>query len=688
MNLAISFAPVVPSWLIAGLSSIGVAILVFAAFRRVRGIWLRALAAAALALALLNPAVLVEDREPLPTVVAVVVDESASQSFGDRATTTAAMADALAERLGALDGIEPRIINAAQGEGADGTELFAALDAGLADVPPDRLGAAILLTDGQVHDVPDGASALGDAPLHALISGSPDELDRRLVVDAAPRFGIVGEEQTITFRVVDEGTETGAAVPVRVLLDGESAAVLSAAPGEAQRYTFDVPHGGDTVVELEAEALAGEITTANNRAVVQLTGVRETLRVLLVSGEPNAGERTWRNLLTSDPAVDLVHFTILRPPEKQDATSDDELSLIVFPIRELFVEKIDEFDLIIFDRYQDRGVMPSTYFDNIARFVAAGGGLLIAAGPDDLGPASIYNTSLADILPARPTGEAVETPFYPRVTESGARHPVTRDLPGGDSDPPAWARWFRVMTAADATGDVVMDGADGLPLLVLGREGEGRVAMLLSDQAWLWARGYEGGGPYVDLLRRLSHWLMQEPDLEEEALRLSAEEGMLIIERQTMGDMVGPVTLRAPDGATRTVTLAESSPGIWQASAPAAEIGLWQAAEGDLVAAANVGPENPRELLDVRSTAELLEPVIEATGGAVRRMSDPAGAVDVPRLRQVSAVGAAAGAGWLGIRMTEASTLLGIDRLPLFASFLGLAVLLGLVTLAWYREGR
>jgi hypothetical protein len=239
--------------------------------------------------------------------------------------------------------------------------------------------------------------------------------------------------------------------------------------------------------------------------------------VLLVSGEPHAGERAWRNLLKSDAAVDLVHFTILRPPEKQDGTPISELSLIAFPTRELFVEKIDEFDLIIFDRYQNRGVLPVLYYDYIARYVEEGGALLVAAGPELAGAESIAETPLAPALPALPTGDVTLSGYYPRLSDDGRRHPVTRDLPGGGIEPPGWGRWFRTVGVRDTTGDEVMRGADGQPLLVLNRYGEGRVAMLLSDHGWLWARGFEGGGPHVALYRRIAHWLMQEPSLEEEA---------------------------------------------------------------------------------------------------------------------------------------------------------------------------
>ena len=372
---------------------------------------------------------------------------------------------------------------------------------------------------------------------------------------AAPRFGIVGQSQTVTYQVEDQGAkERTASVTVR--RDGDVVETRTVQVGTPQRVDIPIPHGGQNIVEIEAAPLPGELTTVNNRAVVTIDGVRDKLRVLLVSGEPHAGERTWRNLLKSDASVDLVHFTILRPPEKQDGTPINELSLIAFPTRELFQQKIGEFQLIIFDRYARQGVLPLIYFDNITRFVRDGGAVLVAAGPDYASQTSIWRTPLDAILPAEPTGNVTERGFHARLTELGKRHPVTRDLEGSDSNPPHWSQWFRLVDTRKPTGTAVMEGPDNKPLLVLGREGEGRVALLLSDHIWLWARGFEGGGPHLDLLRRLSHWLMKEPDLEEEALRLVVRGHELLIRRQTMADDVAAVTLTSPSGATSTLKLA------------------------------------------------------------------------------------------------------------------------------------
>ncbi len=435
MTWSVSFAPLLPVWLIATLGGLAALLLLLGLARRVRGAWLRAAALAALVLALLNPVILREDRQPLPTVVAVVTDKSASQSLDGRDKTTDDARAALLKRLADFHGLDVRTIDAGGPDGGgvpvDGTKLFGPLGANLADVPPERLGAVIMLTDGEVHDIPAVKdSPTGGAPLHVLLSGHDNERDRRIVIDSAPRFAIVNETQTIKFRVLDDGVPPGKDGPVRVTVtrDGNPLSSELVTPGQPAELTVDIAHAGPNILEFEAAPLDGELTPVNNRAVADIEGIRENLRVLLVSGEPHAGERTWRNLLKSDAAVDLVHFTILRPPEKQDGTPINQLSLIAFPTRELFSEKIDQFDLIVFDRYQHRGVLPILYFDNIARYVRNGGALLVASGPDYANDGSLYQTPLSPVLPAAPTGHITEEPYHAVVTNLGERHPVTRDL--------------------------------------------------------------------------------------------------------------------------------------------------------------------------------------------------------------------------------------------------------------------
>jgi hypothetical protein len=689
-QLHISFSPFLPWPLVIGFAMVALGLTVLGLYTRARGSSLRALGLFLLLTAMMGPALVQEERNPLKTVVAVIIDKSGSQSIGERPEQTDKARSELEKKLNALGNVEARIMESGQSDSeAEGTRLFSALNAGIADVPPERIGGVFLITDGEVDDIPKDPGALGfKAPLHALITGHEGERDRRIELLDAPRFGIVGKEQMIELKV-DDTADNGDPVVLNVRRDGNPVATMAAVPGERIRVPVKIEHGGPTVIELEVEALPDELTGINNKAVLTIEGVRDKLKVLLVSGEPHAGERMWRNLLKSDPNVDLVHFTILRPPDKQDGTPINELSLIAFPTSDLFGRKIKEFDLIVFDRYSNQSVLPLIYFDNIVRYVREGGALLLAAGPDFARPEGLYYSPLGRIAPARPDGSLTEHAFRAAITEDGAKHPVTRGLPGAAETPPSWSEWFRQINAEVTRGTSILSGAAGKPLLVLSREGKGRVALLLTDQMWLWARGFEGGGPHLDLLRRLAHWLMKEPELEEEALRANVRGRNVVIERQSLKGESPPVTVTAPSGATESITLQVAEPGISRATVNGQELGLYRLSDGNLVALVSVGPENPREFQQVVSTPEKLRSVAEATGGTVRRIGNGKnGDVILPRIIAIGDSPVYGGAGYAAIKRSGASELKGVNMVPLAVGFLGLAALLGSVLSAWVFEAQ
>jgi hypothetical protein len=706
MNWSIEFAPLVPVPLLWAAGAVALLLVAVLIFRKSRGAVWRGLALAALLAALLNPTLREEERESLANIALVVVDESTSQQLDKRPEQKAAIRADLEARLGKIKNLEVKWISAAKDEGAtgQGTQLFAALNQALTNTAPDRLAGVILVTDGQVHDVPKAASALGfEAPVHTLLTGTPNEFDRRIETLQAPRYGLVGQSREIEIAVRQTGKSISAGGPVtlKVRREGRSDEVRTAVIDQPVKIEMPIPHAGTNILEVELETAPGELTPANNRVVIVTEGVRENLRVLLVSGEPHAGERTWRNLLKSDAAVDLVHFTILRPPEKQDGTPINQLSLIAFPTKELFSDKIRDFDLIIFDRYEHRGILQLAYYDNIARYVEGhGGAVLVAAGDDYAGMTSLYRTPLSPILPAAPTGRVLEEPFRAKITEDGFRHPVTQGLVGSNSlgpDRPAtWGHWFRQAEVRPDRGRVVMQGAENQPLLVLDRKGKGRVALLTSDHAWLWARGYEGGGPHTDLLRRLSHWLMKEPDLEEERLVATARGLRLTVERRTLEDTVAPVTMSAPGGERSEVQLEKERPGVWKATIDVKLPGLYKAEtqgpSGMLTAVAHAGVEDPREMSEVVATDAKLKPLVEGTGGGTfwtRTDATTAGAdVSLPRVSLMSGARVLAGSGWMGLRDREAFVTKGVKLTPMFTGLFALAALLALMAMAWWREGR
>ena len=660
-----------------------------AIWRGLKGWPLRLLAGAVLVTALANPALQQEEREALSDIVLLVIDESASQRISDRPDQIAQAIETLEREVANL-GMDLRQTRVGDATDNQGTLLMAGLNELVAEVPRARIAGAILLSDGQLHDA--GLAPDLPAPIHALLTGRAQDWDRRLLIENAPAFAILDEEVILRIRVEDQGavppSEQGGMTELVISLDGDPPTRVMVPIGRTLDVPLTLTHAGMNVIQFTLPQADGELTDRNNSAVVQINGVRDRLSVLLVSGQPHTGQRTWRNLLKSDASVDLVHFTILRPPEKQDGVPVTELSLIAFPTRELFMESADDFDLIIFDRYQRRGILPMVYLDNIRRYVEDGGALLLAAGPDFASADSLFRSPLAEILPGRPTARVIEEAFLPEISELGQRHPVTTGLEAthtplvGSDDP--WGRWFRqIEVLATPDSETVMTGSNGAPLLMVNRVGEGRVALLASDHAWLWDRGFEGGGPQLEMLRRLAHWMMGEPDLEEEALRAAADGQTMFITRQSLADTVGDLTITGPDGAVVVVPFEQTGPGRFTAEFTGAEQGLYRLREGDQEAVVALGPAAPREFEQTVASATALTPAVAQREGGVMRLED-----GLPDLRLVGEGRNAAGRGWIGLTPRDAYLTADVTVMPLVASWMYLLLAALLMIGAWLREGR
>ncbi len=679
MTQFIVFDPLIPWPALAAVAAVMILGVGLALWRGLSGWALRFLAGVVLLGALAGPAVQQEDRNPLTDIVVLLEDKSASQSLSDRRTQTEEAATALISAIAARKNTELRRVIVPDGDGDSGTALMTALNDTLAEQPRARIAGIIALSDGQVHDITRAPDL--PAPMHLLLSGRQPDWDRRLIVRNAPAFAIIGEPVTLTLRIEDSGAvpQGEAFAPLDISVDGAPPQTFKVPIGESIDLPVTLPHSGRNVIQFSVPMAEGELTNRNNTALIQINGVRDRLRVLLVSGEPHAGGRTWRNLLKSDSSVDLVHFTILRPPEKQDGVPVGELSLIAFPTRELFLEKINDFDLIIFDRYKRRGILPAIYLDNVANYVEQGGAVLVAAGPDFAGADSIYRSPLARILPAQPSARVYDEGFTPTVTDLGKRHPVSADLPdAGD-----WGRWLRQIDVAPQSGDVLMTGVDERPLLVLDRVGEGRVALLASDHAWLWSRGYEGGGPQLELLRRLAHWMMKEPELEEDALWAEATGQTMRIIRRTLEDSAAPVIVTPPDGPDIELPLIEVAPGRFEAQYDGPTIGLYRLNDGSHEAVIGLGPAAPREFEQTISTGSILEPVIASLRGGILRLED-----GIPRVRTIREGRPASGRGWIGITPRGAYETRDVTQTSILPAWLVLLLASALIVGAWLREGQ
>ncbi|MEZ5939499.1 MAG: hypothetical protein R3C52_14970 [Hyphomonadaceae bacterium] len=678
----LAFDPLIPWLALAGLG--GVALVLWAVYL-VRGgrAWVfRALALSILALALSNPQWVREQREPLKDIVAVVVDRSESMSFRGRTQTAEAALAQVRDTLEADDTVELRV--AETDPEADGTDIYTALQSALSDAPRDRVGGAILITDGRVHDLPQNPNdAEGLGPIQSLIVGGENEIDRRIEIQSAPSFGIVENEVELRIRVDDPTAQN---VNVDVSVNGEQHTIRRVETGKPQTVSVRVDRRGDNLIVLQVPEIPNELTLANNLASVNISGVQDRLRVLLVTGQPHAGARVWRDLLKSDPAVDLVHFTILRPPQKSgnDPTPDDQMALISFPRDQLFREKLDEFDLVIFDQELRYGVLETQYLDRVARYVERGGALLVASGPPSIDGALLYQSPIGSVLPGVATGEVVNKRFTPQLTDLGRRHSVTANLP----ESPKWGPWMRYMRLERGEGEALLQTPDGAPLLLLKRINKGRVAAVMSDQIWLWARGYEGGGPYAELIRRTAHWLMKEPELEEEFLNLTTPSSNTVeAELRTLSDTPEKVKIFAPDGQAVEPEWRLIGPGHYRATATTGALGLYKAEAGPLSAVAVRGPAHPREYVDLRATGDLLQPIATATLGGVFHLGAD-GSPKLPEIRRVGERGNAAGNNWMGLRHRNAYAVRSTQSIRLLPEIVGMLLAVAFMMLAWRREGR
>lgn len=614
-----------------------------------------------------NPQQVFEKTEPVPKTVIVVRDTTDSMSLGTRADQADAAIQTVRDQIAKNPAITPVYIDAPETANGE-SNLIAAIDQATGNIPTGQRGGVIMVTDGLIHDLPATVPTRDTyGPVQVLLAGMRADHDARLNLVDAPAFGLVGQTITVRVKLSLDGDMPRGPLPLNIIAGTDTVIDTTITPDVVTTLTLPVTNAGENIYLLKVPAQNGELTTVNNQIPLRVQGIRDRLKVLLVSAEPYIGGRMWRNLLTSDPGIDLVHFTILRSPTSLDPTPTSQLALIPFPFEDLFDKKLDQFDLVILDRYRANMIMPNRYLDNIAAYVKNGGGLLDVSGTAFAGADSVTKTALGDVLPNQPTGQIITNPYIPVVTALGKIHPVTSAI-GAMPDP--WAQWNLQVMTTSTRGDVLMTGANGAPLLTTAHADKGRVAQLGSDQIWLWSRGYKGGGPYIDLLRPLIHWLLKEPSLEEEALTSRPTTDGIVIERRTIGTDTPTLNLTAPDGQITQLPLTQTSPGLYTATFPNPKPGIYTVASGPLhhtFAAGGLNiPEWRQVVTDSKAIAKQL---VSPTGGRVIRLEDhPRPTITLPK--------------------TPAAHVTGVEQKPLFPPYIWLFILGMLVIATWWVEGR
>ena len=653
-------------------------IVIFIGFKlKAPGNIFRAMLLCLIILSISNPTIISENRENIPDTVAVVLDLSPSQDINNRKDIAQKTYNNIKNELEKINNLDVRLktIN-----GERGSKIFEPLNSMIGDVPAERLAGAIIITDGQISDSPTLLDNFNfKSPINVLLTGNKEEKDRRLIIESSPRFGIVGEEINIDIKVEDISASSPNAL-VSINMNDEIEQSRSIPIGEIVTITMPLERAGITSLNIEVEAGKEELTLQNNKAVVEINAIRERLKVMLVSGEPNMGLRSWRNLLNSDPSVDLIHFTILRPPNKQDLTPVGELSLIPFPSRELFQANLNDFDLIIFDQYHLRGILPQFYLKNVVEYVVNGGALLDASGPSYAGPYSLSLSPLQNILPTEPTGDVVLQEFIPIMTNYGERHPVTANLKDNISN--NWGPWYRMVEGITIAGDVLLEGPESRPLLVLNRVGQGRVAQILSDQSWVWTKPGSNKGPQADLLRRLVHWLMKEPELEENELSARIDNNTILITKNSLTLDNKPIISISPDNTKKEIILEDIGKGKQIGKILSPQEGTWKFSSGNSKITLIVGNSNASEYLDVRTTDNIVEPIVEFTSGSINWVNNE----NLPKIRHLPKSKLVENNDHIKLVKNEKYFVKSLQQSTLTPWYLILVLSLFLLFLAWYRE--
>jgi hypothetical protein len=678
------FAPLLPTAILAPLAAAAALLAGAALYRQAQGAWLRTNLLALLLLALTNPSLLTEKREPLKDTALLVIDDSASMRLGTRAEQATQATESIAKKLSAFSDLDVEILHST---GENETDLFHTIEQKLSQLPNNRLAGIIAVTDGQIHDTPQTPLS---APFHALIAGQKKESDRRVIMSASPAYGIVNQKAEITLRVEDEPKAQTENAVINMTGENGTTKTLTVPVGKDVKIEADITHAGINTFAFETEPLPKELTSANNTVLASINGIRDRLRVLLVSGEPHSGGRNWRNLLKADPAVDLVHFTILRSPLKDSAAPNKELSLIAFPSQEIFDTKLKSFDLVIFDGFGTGFLIPDRYLANIARYVEEGGALLVSNATGNQA-AELSQSPLARILPTTSKGEVLTGPFVPEPTEAGKRHPVTVSLTAA-MPRKLWAPWYRQADARINKDDseILLTGLNQKPLLVLSHARQGRVAQFLSNQFWLWTKQYPNGGPENELLRRTAHWLVSEPELDETALHTQVEHTetgwQILIEKRSLHNDTADVTVTGPENQPLHVKLtASETPGMLRATQQVKETGLYHIKDDKHEILVQTGNPNTPEFGAMVATSEKLEALAKASSGTTMWLADYPGG---PEIRRTEKTASQNGWGWIGLKKNGQYRITGSNATPLWPAWAILSIILVIAMWAWRREGR
>ncbi len=390
---------------------------------------------------------------------------------------------------------------------------------------------SVIITDGRDTEKisPLSVSELSKRIVFTVGIGSSMKVPDAGIIDLkTPGIGFRNQKVKIQFTVVNSAGSKGKTFVylkegevivsrIEISIDGKEQIPVS--------MEFIPPKRGLKNYTIVVEKIPGEINLTNNRRNFQLQVNRRKIRILYVAGQPSWEYSYFRRLVKSDPQVELVSFLILRNPDNVTIVNEYELSLIHFPAREMFTEKIYEFDLLIYDNFSYRRFFPSSYLTHIKNFVMKGGGFIMLGGEDSFSRGGYVNTPIADILPVVMDSEnsiwLIEE-FNPVLTQS-ASHPILNVADDVKTSLEVWMDMPSIegydtglKPKPDTT--VLLKVRDNIPVLAVDNVGQGRVMAFNSNTTWRWCMGLarEGKTPYYynRFWHKLIRYMIQSGDLK------------------------------------------------------------------------------------------------------------------------------------------------------------------------------
>ena len=555
--LEFTFQPNIPFIHIVIISIIFFAILIFSLINKTSGVLCRIISFLIIIFIILEPSYKIENRNIETDVVTIFIDKTESQVITDRVKKTELVYNQLLDKLKEISNLkileitlkdnkvikrfgtyDDLINNRVSKEINLRTKLFLTdifyhLNRNINQISSKKISTVFILTDGQIHDLKKNTNFEKiNSPIYYILNGEKKINDKKVSVISYPEFGYVNEKISLDIKTEDFNSFNNDEINLYIQNGNSPKKTFKIKNNTIKTFEIKLEKSGENFVKIFIDSDLNEISKSNNYKLLKINGIRKKLRVLLVSGEPYMGTRVWRNFLKSDPSVDLIHMTVLRTPEKNDNTPKEELSLIPFPTRELFEEKLYNFELIIFDNFKGKNVLSPLYFENILNFVDQGGAVLEITGPSYNSRESLFRTALGKILPGAPTGNVLRGEFKPNLSDIGKIHPITKSLFNEFKD---YGKWYEMNKISDINDRALtlLLGIDKNPLLTINRINNGRIAQIYSHNLWLWTKtNNNNGGPYNLLIKNLAHWLMKEPTLEENKLTATINEKDIIINKR------------------------------------------------------------------------------------------------------------------------------------------------------------